>query len=223
MNPIRARLVALLSPLRSSDPKTRAALDLLRGWDGVERAESAPAALMEVWIARHLGKAFRAAVLPPNAAAASTTTDIAVMLAGLEKPEMRFTADNTSTAVQQRDRLLLNSLAAAYAETEKLPGADTKSWQWGKLHHSLPGHVMPPGIDGDLRARLQPGPFPKPGGPYTPNQSNYSTCDFQLTNGASFRMVLDVGYWDNSRAVNLIPANPEIQAIRTIAISRRCG
>src|ERR1044072_4194744 len=44
MNPIRARLVALLSPLRSSDPKTRAALDLLRGWDGVERAESAPAA-----------------------------------------------------------------------------------------------------------------------------------------------------------------------------------
>ena len=196
------RLVALLAPLGWNDAKTRAALDLLRGWDGMERAESAQSALFEVWIARHLGKAFRAAVLPPDAASAITTTDIAVMLAALEKPETRFTPDATATVTQKRDRLLLDTLAAAYIEMEKLQGADAKSWQWGKLHYSLPEHSMLPSFDAGQRARWQPGPFPKSGGPYTPNQSNYGARSFELTNGASFRMVLDVGNWDNSRAVN---------------------
>ena len=40
------------------------------------------------------------------------------------------------------------------------------------------------------------------GSPFTPNQSAYRESDFRLTNGPSFRMVLDVGNWDNSRAVN---------------------
>jgi penicillin amidase len=49
---------------------------------------------------------------------------------------------------------------------------------------------------------LQPGPFPAPGSAYTPNQAAYRRSDFQMTVGPSFRMVLDVGNWDNSRAVN---------------------
>ena len=52
------------------------------------------------------------------------------------------------------------------------------------------------------RVRCPSGPFPKSGSPYTPNQSTYRLSDFQLTNGPSFRVVLDVGNWDNSRAVN---------------------
>ena len=89
---------------------------------------------------------------------------------------------------------------------EKLEGPDPHAWQWGKLHHSLPEHplfgALLSAADSDLRARLQPGPFPTSGGPYTPNASSYRVSDFQLTGGPSFRMVLDVGAWDNSRAVN---------------------
>lgn len=85
---------------------------------------------------------------------------------------------------------------------EKLLGADAKAWQWGKLHQSLPPHPLLAILDPALRARLQPGPFPTGGSPYTPRQSAYRTSDFQVTNGASFRVVLDVGEWDNSRAVN---------------------
>jgi penicillin amidase len=186
------RVVALLAPLSSADPKTKAALDLLHGWDAVERADSAQAALMEVWISRHLSKAFKDAVLPPNAAQAIGSPDIAVMLNRLEKPE----------APQNRDHLLLTTLAAAYSEMEKLEGTDPSQWQWGKLHHSLPEHPLLDAVDGDMRARLQPGPFPVSGDPYTPNASSYRLNDFQLTGGPSFRMVLDVGGWDNSRAVN---------------------
>jgi len=186
------RLVALLAPLNSADPKTKTALDLLRGWDARETADSPQAALMEVWISRHLERAFLNAVLPTNAAQAIAAPDMAVMLDMLEKPD----------AVPDRDRLLTATLAAAYTEMEKLEGPDSHAWQWGKLHHSLPEHPLLGALDGDLRARLQPGPFPASGGPYTPNASSYRVSDFQLTGGPSFRMVLDVGAWDNSRAVN---------------------
>jgi penicillin amidase len=189
------RLVALLAPLNSADPKTKAALDLLRGWDAREHPESPQAALTEVWIARHLGRGFIHAVLPPDAAQAIDAPDVAVMLDTLEHPGTLLTAE-------QRDHLLLSTLADAFSEMEKLEGFDPLNWQWGRLHRSLPEHPLLQAVDPEMRARLQPGPFPTPGGPYTPNASGYRANDFQLTLGPSFRMVLDVGNWDNSRAVN---------------------
>jgi penicillin amidase len=104
--------------------------------------------------------------------------------------------------VQNRDGLLLSTLGAAYREMERLLGSDAKKWHWGKLHHSFPAHPLLDIADATLRGRLQVGPFPKSGGPYTPNQSAYRATDFRQTNGASFRVVIDVGNWDNSRAVN---------------------
>ncbi len=193
------RLVALLAPLKSDDDeKTRAALDLLRGWDAVERADSPQAALFEVWLSRHLGKAFKEAVLAKAAADAMEAPDVAVLLDTLEKPESRF----GENAAAKRDRVLLASLGAAFAETEKLQGADPKQWQWGKLHQSLPEHALAAAVDEPNRAKLTVGPFPEGGGAYTPNQNTYRTSDFRHTNGPSFRVVIDVGNWDNSRAVN---------------------
>jgi penicillin amidase len=189
------RLVRLLAGLDSNDSKTKAALDLLRGWDGVERADSAQAALVELWISRHLGKAFIDAVLPENAAGVIRSPDMSVLLDTLEKPDARFGRD-------RRERLMLGSLMSAYLEMEELQSADATKWQWGKLHHSLPSHPLSDIVHGELRAKLQPGSLPKSGGPHTPNQSGYRLTDFQQTGGPSFRMVLDVGSWDNSRAVN---------------------
>ena len=117
------------------------------------------------------------------------------MLDTLENPAGRLT-------IEKRDHLLLATLADAYSEMQKLEGADPHAWQWGKLHHSLPEHPLFEAVDDEMRARLQPGPFPTAGDPYTPNASGYRVRDFQLTGGPSFRMVLDVGNWDNSRAVN---------------------
>jgi len=210
------RLVALLAPLRAIDAKP--ALDLLRGWDAVENAGSPQAALMEVWISRHLARAFLDAVLPAKAAQAIAAPDMAVMLATLEHPEPRLTP-------AQRDQLLISTLAAAYSEMQKLEGTDSKTWQWGNLHHSLPEHPLLGALDAETRARLQPGPFPVAGDPYTPNASSYRASDFQLTGGPSFRMVLDVGNWDNSRAVNYPgqSGNPDDSHYRDLAEMWRTG
>lgn len=189
------RLIKLLAPLSSDDANTHAALQLFKGWDAVERAESPQAALLAVWLSRHLGNAFLSEIMPEHAADVVGSPDIAVMLRTLENPNAGFTAD-------RRAQVLLSSLGAAYADTQALLGEDSKLWQWGHLHQSLPEHVLAAVVDDKLRAQLQPGPFPVGGSPYTPLQSVYRQSDFRLTNGPSFRMVLDVGNWDRSRAVN---------------------
>ena len=154
--------------------------------------------MYEVWLARHLGNAFKKAVLPPAAAAAMAAPDVAVMLDALEQPAALFGND----AIARRNDVLLSSLAGAYAELEKLQGPDPSKWQWGRLHHTLMEHPLAAVVDDASRARLNVGPMPKHGGAYTPNQSTYRTSDFRQTNGPSFRVVVDVGNWDNSRAVN---------------------
>lgn len=192
------RLTALLKPLSSADDKTQAALRLLRTWDFVERADSAPALLYEIWLTRHLGPAFKEAVLSKSATNAMAAPDVAVLLDTLENPASRFGDD----ALSKRDQLMLSSLAAAYAEVEKRQGTDIQQWQWGKLHHSLMEHPLSEVVDEATRARLNVGPLPKHGGAYSPNQSTYRESDFRQINGPSFRIVVDVGNWDNSKAIN---------------------
>jgi penicillin amidase len=194
------RLTALLQtlPAAAADADTKSALNLLQGWDFIERSDSPQAALYEVWLAHHLGKAFKEAVLSKAAADAMGAPDVAVMLDMLEQPESGFGPG----AAGKRERLLLDSLAAAYAEMERLQGADASQWQWGRLHHNLMEHPFAAVVDDATRARLNVGPLPKHGGAYTPNQSTYRAADFRQTNGPSFRVVVDVGNWDNSRAVN---------------------
>jgi penicillin amidase len=183
------RSVALLAGLTTTDGNTTAALQILRGWDAVENAESTQAALFEIWWKRHLGPAFLKAALPPAAAKAVTTPDAAAMLETLEGKQGRFKVDTPA--------LLVATLGPAYAEWEKMGKPE-----WGKVHQSLPGHPLRSFVNAEMRAKLQPGPYPAPGGPYSPWQSMYTGNSFQLTNGPSFRMVLDVGNWDGSWAVN---------------------
>jgi penicillin amidase len=192
------RLGALLAPLSSSDEKTARALAFLKGWDARQAADSPQAALEELWQLRHLRAAFRDAVLKPEAAAAIASTDMDVMLRALETPGARF-GDN---ATARRDQLLLTTPKAAWEEMEKLQGPEPSLWQWGKFHYNLNEHPFATAVDDATRVRINVGPIAKNGSEYTPNQSLPRPTDFRQMNGASVRVVVDVGHWDNSRAVN---------------------
>lgn len=195
------RLLALLAPLTSRAPRTQAALRLLSTWDGAEHPASAAAALYEVWWSRHLGNAYKAAVLAPQAASAMEAPHASALLEALEqpqRPQARFGTD----AVRKRNAVLLDSLAAAWSDMESLQGSDPRHWEWGKLHVSLFVHPMAPILDAVEQAQVNVGPLPRGGGPHTVNVSGYHAGDFRQIHGPSFRMVLDVGNWDNSRAIN---------------------
>nr|WP_212761077.1 penicillin acylase family protein [Telluria aromaticivorans] len=211
------RLIALLKPLSSQAQEARSALRLLSAWDGEERAGSAAAALYEVWWSRHLGRAFKSAVLSPAATLAMDAPNPSVLIASLEKPGQRFGAD----AIRRRNEVLLTSLGAAWAEMETLQGADPASWQWGKLHFSYFAHPMTPILDHAARAQVNVGPLPRGGGAFTVNVSSYHPDSFWQAHGPSFRVVLDVGNWDNSRAINTPgqSGNPSSPHYRDLATS----
>ena len=211
------RLVALLKPLSSRDPKTQAALTLLKGWNGEEGAASSAAALYEVWWSHHLGRSFLQAVLSPQGARLVDAPHASVLLHTLEHPFPRFGANATA----KRDALLLASLGAAWAEMERLQGPDARRWEWGKTHFSYFLHPMTPILDNASRALLNVGPLPRGGGAYTVNVSGYRPENFWHAHGPSFRMVLDVGNWDNSRAINTPgqSGNPDSPHYRDLAAS----
>jgi len=192
------RLVALLEPLSSEDAASRAALNLLKGWNANLDADSPQAALHEIWFSRHLLAAFKEAVLSKTVADSFEHPDPTVMLHALEHPEMRLAGN----AAEQRNQVLLTSLAAAYQEMEKLQGPDSSQWKWGKLHYNLSEHPFSAIVDESTRAKLNVGPIEKNGSGFTPNASGYRVSDFRQTGGPSVRLILDAGNWDNSRAVN---------------------
>ena len=45
-------------------------------------------------------------------------------------------------------------------------------------------------------------PFPRGGDGNSPNNTSFDGKDFAVTSGASWRMVLDVGRWDDARMTN---------------------
>jgi penicillin amidase len=188
----------LCQSLSSGDGKTSAALQLLKGWNASIDPDSSAAALHEVWFSRHLAPAFKDAVLDKAAASAFETASPLTLLDTLEHPEGRF----AGRADERRNELLLNTLHDAYVDMERLQGPDAGKWAWGRLHHSLLQHPLSPLVDAATRARLDVGPLERAGSPFTPNRSSYTPGDFHETVGPSVRIVVDVGNWDNSRAIN---------------------
>ena len=214
------RLVALLKPLHSDNAETAAALKLLQGWDGTLSGDSAQAALEEVWFSRHLAPAFKEAALTKAEAELVERVDPRVMLDALEHP-----GTGSTGVAAQRDPVLLRSLGAAYREMEKLQGNDSSKWQWGKLQFNLSEHPLSPMADESTRAKINVGPIEKHGGRFTVNASSYRTSDFRQLGGPSARLVIDVGNWDNSRAVNHPgqSGDPESVHYRDLAPMWRAG
>ncbi len=212
------RLVALLSNLDGGESGLRRALSLLRKWDAVEAADSNAAALFEVWLSKHLGPGFVRAVVP-EAAEVIEDADTLVLLEELEKPG-KWLPDKAA-----RDHLLLETLRSAYAEVRERLGPGDGNWQWGRLHHSFFQHPAAGAFNEIDRARFNVGPLPRGGSPDTVNQSSYRTTDFRQINGPSFRMILDVGDWDSSIAVNTPgqSGDPDDPHYRDLAESWRTG
>jgi penicillin amidase len=192
------RLQAVLKGKAFSDPKAASAAKLLLGWDAVERGDAAATALFELWWSRHLGPAVKDALAPRNAAALIRTADTELLLQTLEQPGPAL----GDGAAGRRDRLLENSLAAAWGELERVAGANPAAWRWDRLHSVLFSHPLAGAFDDATRAKLDVGPFAKQGGSDTVNVSPYDPSNLRQIGGPSFRVVMDVGQWDNSRAVN---------------------
>lgn len=192
------RLLKLLAPLRSEDPLTARALDLLRGWDGRASADSAAAAVYLIWTGKHLGPAVVGRAAPEKVRSLIGGGDQAAVIDLLDAPGLALGPDPDGA----RRTLLLESLGAAAREAEARMGPDPGSWSWGRLHQAEFTHVLAPLVEGRDREGLSVGPAPMAGTSLSPLAASWRAEDFRVTSGASFRMVLDVGNWDGSRFIN---------------------
>ncbi|MGY3583642.1 penicillin amidase [Bradyrhizobium sp. USDA 4341] len=193
------RLVALLKPLSSDDANVKKGLDLLKAWDARDAADSAAAAVYEVWIANHLGPVLLKTTAPKAAELiAPEASSISAIVDYLEKPDAALGSDPAGG----RDRVLRDSLGAAVADVADKLGGDASTWRWGRLHVAKFDHALMPLADKATAAQMSVGPLAYGGAANVPRAATYRRSDYHLTAGASFRMVLDVGNWDASRTVN---------------------
>lgn len=184
-------------PRAGAAPELWAALTLLEEWDHRLRASSPAAALFELFLSKFL-KPRMLALLVPDASLRPLLVpqDNVTLVRLLENPDSRF-GDNPAAG---RDELLASCLVDAFRDCEKRMGASPSEWSWGKLHSGYFSHALS-GMSAD-QAHWDVGPLPVGGSASTPMHTGYRPSDFRAMHGASVRLVMDVGAWDNSIAIN---------------------
>lgn len=194
VSPLARRGVALLAGL-TPDDTSREMLAFMAGWDGHEHAESPQAALFELWIRSHLPDVALKTLVPQSARAAFGRPSVPALFTAMEKESAALGASPKATTAA----ILKESLAGAWAETAKMMGNDSAAWRWGRIHKA---HFVPDlAIAGREDAR-DIGPLPIGGSGSTPMAAGNRGAALTVGHGASVRMVLDVGAWDNSLIVN---------------------
>ena len=190
------QLIALL-PERGS-AGAAPAIAMLRGWDGRLDADSGPAALYEIlW--RELGRLVLAAIVPERARELVDEIAPSVLLGLLAHPDSRFGAD----PVAARDALFDSALASAWRHAGEALGPDSAAWRWGTLHEVRLQHPLSriPAIAAAFPAIRGEG---SGGDSYTVMARWLRGApSWQVSGGASYLQVIDVGAWGNSLMLNL--------------------
>jgi penicillin amidase len=97
--------------------------------------------------------------------------------------------------------MIARTLPAAVAEVAELLGPDRATWSWGALHVACARHPLAALLTGVPDEYLVAGPKPRGGSGDTVGNTAYGP-NFVQSAGATFRLVVDVGEWDSSLAMN---------------------
>ncbi len=163
------------------------ALAMLKNWNANLDIDSSASALWAVWYYRHLGAAL-ASNIAPGAEALILPMDSLSVLAALNEPA------NLAVA--------LASLEEAWEATQTLLGEDPQQWRWGDLHQIRFEHPLLAFADDELARQMTYPAYPRGGSANTTNNTGFAADNFLVRAGASFRMVLDVGRWDDAEMTN---------------------
>jgi penicillin amidase len=191
----------LLKGLNSSSPVLQDFVPWLTAWNCDVSLQSPQAALYEVWLSRHLTPAIIDRVqpsLPPVSRKMVTELNQYSLLGFLEQPDSTWGED----PVRARNELLSATLLSAIADIRQLLGTNRSAWSWGSLAKTVYTHRLTPFANEEERSAMNLAAIAKAGDYNTVGVGHYNEKTFETDGTASFRMVLDVGDWDTSMAVN---------------------
>ncbi|MFM2093364.1 MAG: Acyl-homoserine lactone acylase QuiP precursor [Planctomycetota bacterium] len=184
---VSLRAVECLGPLLDAiqddpPPQTRAAVQLLRDWDGRIDAQSVPAAIFNVFFTCFTRSATE--IRFSGAAAELLARQVDVMAARLLRgdPHGWFGKIDRVAVIRQ-------SLADAISILHERFGEDMTQWQWGRLHQVPLIHVL--AGRGDLAQLLNHGGGPIDGDMLTVCNTG-SGPDWIANTGAGYRLVADL-------------------------------
>lgn len=188
-----ARALLKLLPANVSAEAAPAAA-LLRRWDCGIEADSAAALLYEM-VMPALSTDFYDRIMPAAARDLIPSVNLSEMLRILASPDKRL----GDTPAAARDAIVDRALAAGWNKAVEVGGPDPARWKWGDLHRVTIAHSLSsnpaiasafPKIDGGRSG----------GDGTTPMARGFNPRrGFNVTHGASYLFVADVGAWDNSR------------------------
>jgi penicillin amidase len=174
-------------PRRTDGPEERS-LEMLKDWDRRLYSPSVPGALYEVW-----ERQVRDAVLSQIAGASAHD------FAGSVNTQSAIDYLNGMPA-EDRQKLLLASLAEAGQEMMEKEGSDPALWSWGSMHTMTFHHSLDQQPGG--KALFDLGPIARPGDGNTVDATGTRGTSLEQTSGASYREIFDLSDWDNSLVVN---------------------
>jgi len=192
-SPSARHAASLLIGQQGRNEAEKGALRLLQGFDGHLGADSAAAALFEIWARHHLPASAVAAIVPEPLRKSFGSVSPPAAVAVLKEGSLLG-----QDPAALRTSILLDSLSNAWAEAVRLLGPEPARWRWGTLHNADFRPALP--IAG-REAERRVGPLSIGGDSSTPNAMTWG-ADFRLVAGPSVRLVMDVGAWDNSVAIN---------------------
>lgn len=202
--------LALCSLLRRIDAAATSEPELLaklQAWDGRLDTSSFEALLFEVWVRRHLRRwLFEDRFAPADREAVKRLRLLATRDESFGsdlRPELALLDFVTSSPIglERLTSEIGSTLSAAMAEIRELLGDDSSRWRWGALHRAELRAQLSGRLDGAADRAEVLGPLERPGSGDSVGMAGYGR-DFVQTLGSTFRVVIDVGQWDDSLAMN---------------------
>lgn len=191
-------LLGYAKSLNAADPALNEALGLLKDWDARMGTESRAASVYAFWLPEVV-KRVTDLYVPANGRAAFGELSTRKTLEKLATPDAAF----GPRPEQGRDALLLQALADGVTKLRATLGPDSTQWQWGKLHHIQFEHSLASLLPPDTAKAYGTPRYSVGGDNDTVHRGTFRKSDFRQISGSSYRQVIDVANWDNSRVQNV--------------------
>jgi penicillin amidase len=199
-----ADLIPYFSALEPDDIRLNEAITLLENWDYAAVRDSAGAALF-LTLQLHVVDAIFVDDMSTTLMDQMRFQLVLILPKLMEEPYNLWWDDgNTLDVVEVRDEILLQALRQSVETLTEELGADMNAWAWGDLHTAT-FRNQPLGVSGiaPIEALFNRGPVVVDGALATVNNTGYPIgSSYDVVVVPSYRQILDLGDWENSRSVH---------------------
>jgi len=194
---LAAEVVPILGLVKTEDSKAANAISLLQAWNMRIDSDSVAAAIFQV-LCVMLHRAVHEILVPKQLSALVPSVHPLVMRDVLENRDSRF----ARSSVFNRDTLIAGAIRRTVDSLEQRLGLDWSTWSLGKMYTASLKHPLAALSPSDQQGILNIDGCGSAGNGSTVMARWSVGRSGRINFGASYSMVLDVGEWDNSLALN---------------------